>query len=576
MPVDLGRSVTEGLAVGFDMGRSSREGLERTRALMQDRRHKEEAQWQWEELQGQLAKLETSEQVAQLEYQTRLEEFQQNPDPKSADAMALVNASQPIFQARMERAKRATDMVMQWAGQNAGNPYVEKLAGSFLSSQNEQIETQMKQFTNWTAGLEGLMRSDVGEQDIESREREGAADRASRESISREQIAASDRASGAAGGLDINKVLPDILTSWQQESMTANLQDPEARREYARSHFGLDQDVSVGDLQKLYIQDQFDTLQGLSEGRRFEPKAPAAAAAGGDAQPAAGAEGRSVGRRVGEWLGNPTARPLEEPFRAGARFVRDVGKGMREARGEPAPQTRGRVDFSALDAALKERKLPKRVRVRSEARLRRIVRNAGVPINEFLSMDVEQQADLVEQVLSENPKLITSVPTREEAAGAVKGAVSAVEKRMPSQKTVRDFVTTYGTGQTLEERMAAFDEWVAEGGKAGTYPRVSGKPSRGALVEQGGTRRKDVGFLGEQEVAGGGVATEYSVGVRIDGEETEIPTLVPTLTKAERDLMVNEIIPKRKPIPKAIIAKAVAHAKRRMASGKSPFFESGE
>lgn len=83
--------------------------------------------------------------------------------------------------------------------------------------------------------------------------------------------------------------------------------------------------------------------------------------------------------------------------------------------------------------------------------------------------------------------------------------------------------------------------------------------------------KKGEGFFGELQLPGGGVATEYSIGVQFDGKETEIPSLVPTLTEEEKQLMINDIIPNNKKVPEPIVQKAVDHAKQRMKSGKSPF-----
>lgn len=46
---------------------------------------------------------------------------------------------------------------------------------------------------------------------------------------------------------------------------------------------------------------------------------------------------------------------------------------------------------------------------------------------------------------------------------------------------------------------------------------------------------------------------------------------MPTLSQEELNLMVNDIIPSRKPIPDSIVQKAVDHAKMRMRKGLSPF-----
>ncbi len=88
--------------------------------------------------------------------------------------------------------------------------------------------------------------------------------------------------------------------------------------------------------------------------------------------------------------------------------------------------------------------------------------------------------------------------------------------------------------------------------------------------------RKGAGFFGELQLSDGGSATEFSIGVQLQsrgGQETNIPTLVPTLTQQERDLMINDIIPNRKRIPDTIVQKAVDHANKRVREGFSPFFE---
>jgi hypothetical protein len=55
------------------------------------------------------------------------------------------------------------------------------------------------------------------------------------------------------------------------------------------------------------------------------------------------------------------------------------------------------------------------------------------------------------------------------------------------------------------------------------------------------------------------------------GKQIDFPTLVPTLSKDEIFLMQNEIIPNKKPIPEAIMQKAIEHAKMRLAKNLSPF-----
>lgn len=88
------------------------------------------------------------------------------------------------------------------------------------------------------------------------------------------------------------------------------------------------------------------------------------------------------------------------------------------------------------------------------------------------------------------------------------------------------------------------------------------------------TTPKGLGFLGPLQRSDGGVMSEYSVGVQIGGKETEIPALVPTLTKAE----VAHIL-SMKPgdkLPDAIVLKARKYAEGRIAAGKDPFAAPGE
>lgn len=92
-------------------------------------------------------------------------------------------------------------------------------------------------------------------------------------------------------------------------------------------------------------------------------------------------------------------------------------------------------------------------------------------------------------------------------------------------------------------------------------------------LRPGGTEKGE-GFLGILKTKGGDITSEYSVGVQLesrDMEETNIPTLVPTLTKEEIELMVNDIIPNKKPVPDKILQKAVDHANKRIRAGNSPF-----
>jgi len=78
--------------------------------------------------------------------------------------------------------------------------------------------------------------------------------------------------------------------------------------------------------------------------------------------------------------------------------------------------------------------------------------------------------------------------------------------------------------------------------------------------------KKGPGYLGTLSRPDKKVSTELSIGVNFDGKETEIPSLVPTLSQKEIDYLLAGGKP-----TSAIVGKAVAHARTRMSAGKSPF-----
>jgi len=102
------------------------------------------------------------------------------------------------------------------------------------------------------------------------------------------------------------------------------------------------------------------------------------------------------------------------------------------------------------------------------------------------------------------------------------------------------------------------------------FDNAEGAPAND-MVREDGTTKSDTGYLGVIKSNTGKDMTEFSVGVPIDGKETLIPTLVPGLTQAEINILKTE--PNPKDIPKSIMDKAVAHAKKQIAEGKPIFFE---
>lgn len=107
--------------------------------------------------------------------------------------------------------------------------------------------------------------------------------------------------------------------------------------------------------------------------------------------------------------------------------------------------------------------------------------------------------------------------------------------------------------------------------------KVQSKESDPSAFRSSGQRKSAQGWLGSvRNVQEGGMMTEVSIGVEINGEEIEIPAMVPTLTKAEINTLANmKLQGNAKNIPKSIKDKAIAHAKEQLSQGLSPFFDGG-
>lgn len=104
--------------------------------------------------------------------------------------------------------------------------------------------------------------------------------------------------------------------------------------------------------------------------------------------------------------------------------------------------------------------------------------------------------------------------------------------------------------------------------------QMSQQPDYG--MRNDGVTPKGNGYFGPLKTANGDVATEYTVGVGFDGKDMDIPTLVPTLTDEEVGTMINDIIPNKKNVPEAIVNKAVEHARKRLAAGRSVFADDND
>lgn len=85
-----------------------------------------------------------------------------------------------------------------------------------------------------------------------------------------------------------------------------------------------------------------------------------------------------------------------------------------------------------------------------------------------------------------------------------------------------------------------------------------------------GTMKGD-GFFGPLKAADGSIMTELSIGVNIDGKETEIPLITPALSQEE----ISKLLAGGEP-DEAMVQKSVDFAMNRIRAGKSPFAGPGD
>lgn len=126
-----------------------------------------------------------------------------------------------------------------------------------------------------------------------------------------------------------------------------------------------------------------------------------------------------------------------------------------------------------------------------------------------------------------------------------------------------DASTTYNpNGTTSGSAPVAWNGEYADGGKVGAY----GKRADGT--------DKGTGFLGPMKRPDGRTSTEISIGVPINGQQMEIPTMVPTLSQQEIQYLLNNderAVLQDHPIANSIRQKAIDHAQYRVDAEMNPF-----
>ena len=94
----------------------------------------------------------------------------------------------------------------------------------------------------------------------------------------------------------------------------------------------------------------------------------------------------------------------------------------------------------------------------------------------------------------------------------------------------------------------------------------SGVPNYGPRFGAG-TGNKGYGWLGPVARPDGGVSSELSIDVNLDGKNFSIPSMVPALSDQQIQLLLSG------GMNSGIVDKAVAHALPLIRSGQSPFYE---
>ena len=262
----------------------------------------------------------------------------------------------------------------------------------------------------------------------------------------------------------------------------------------------------------------------------------------------------SINQRIGGSYPQPTPPPEVDPF-----------QGAQEAMAKG-----GSAGLQTYLSGIKDKDTRKSVisQLRSQAETKDQNESAGAMdiVNGYVesgdssvdnsAMDIEQEPETAEEnwnnsLLGKAEKTVQALP------GAIDASNKANNEAYSSLKNNDPGPSIPGVG-TFKKSAMDMDKTKVAGKKKNYGNRADGTP-------------KGPGFFGELPGPDGTVSTEVSIGVNFDGQETEIPLLVPTLSQEE----INAVLQGGQ-IPDGVIQKAIKHAKMRISQGKSPFAEDGE
>jgi hypothetical protein len=156
----------------------------------------------------------------------------------------------------------------------------------------------------------------------------------------------------------------------------------------------------------------------------------------------------------------------------------------------------------------------------------------------------------------------------------------SLKKKEPSQSVWEKTPSDSSTQPTFMQSLLDTGKPTKQSG-SGTSNGVTKTPKSVSddSIRNDGTQ-KQTGYFGtlKMQDGSGKDATEISIGVEIEGKETEIPTLVPTLSESEKNYLLKGGSPndKKNPIAKSIVKKAVDFAYSRKKEGKPYFADNKE
>lgn len=201
--------------------------------------------------------------------------------------------------------------------------------------------------------------------------------------------------------------------------------------------------------------------------------------------------------------------------------------------------------------------------------------------------ELQYQTRIRQQEEKEAEAAKRTAEAENQKAEAVKKANAATEERIKAlqKNLVFDRKGTAVREKTLDEQSADRREEIARLQKQVAALSVTAArrdATAEELLQWGGRYNPATGKMnGDQKQAGwrgilsdgkGGVMTEVSTGVKIDGKEVEIPLIVPESTKEDLQRIAKIANGELTQIPDDLLEKALSFAKKRIAEGKSAFF----